>query len=165
MPKEPAISIPEFLPWLMLHLRWKLFRAQFSFPFLYNHVILVIIHDDGHEFEPTCQTAHWSWQWQQLESQDLHNRCPDQVRGEQVSRSEVTGRCKKKKPKWIFCYFRQNVSHCTEENIDKCITLAQKVMNDWLETSSQAPSYASPKLCPLTHWLTHWRGWSVEILA
>ena len=33
-----------------------------------------------------------------------------------------------------------------------------------VETSSQAPSYASPKLWP-TDSLTHWRGWSVELLA
>ena len=33
------------------------------------------------------------------------------------------------------------------------------------ETSSQAPSYACPKLCPATDWLTRSRGWSVELLA
>ena len=34
----------------------------------------------------------------------------------------------------------------------------------WITTSSQAPSYASPKLWP-THWPSHWRRWSVELLA
>ena len=57
--------------------------------------------------------------------------------------------------------------HYTINIIDTalCCNFDKTLFRYKTKTSSQAPSYASPKLCPLTHWLTDWQEWNVEQLA